>query len=74
MRLFANNHELRVCFESDAVRLIYQLQENLTALTKGQPDLEQLVTFHELAHTLRGAAALVESNDIAVVFKIVSRN
>lgn len=67
MSLLVNNPELRDCFESDAVRILNELTETLETLIWEPPALDFIAKFHELAHTLRGAAALVEIEPVALV-------
>ncbi len=67
MSLFRNNPELRSCFESDATNLLQRLQECLELLTREEIQVDQFEVAQELAHTLRGAAALIGAHSIARV-------
>lgn len=67
MSLFRNNPELRSCFESDATNLLQRLQECLELLTREEIQVDQFEVAQEIAHTLRGAAALVGAHSIARV-------
>ncbi len=67
MSLFRDNPELRACFESDATNLLQRLQECLELLTRDEIQLDQFEVAQELAHTLRGASALVGAKSIARV-------